>query len=60
MAQLVKNSPAKQETWVWSLGWEDSLEKGKATLFSNLALNWIVYGVAKSQAQLSNFHFHFI
>ena len=27
MAQLVKNSPAMQETWVRSLGWEDPLEK---------------------------------
>jgi len=31
VAQLVKNLPAMQETWVRSLGWEDSLEKGKAT-----------------------------
>ena len=31
MAHLVKNLPAVQETWVRSLGWEDSLEKGKAT-----------------------------
>ena len=31
MAQLVKNPPAMRETWVWSLGWEDPLEKGKAT-----------------------------
>ena len=31
MAQLVKNLLAMQETWVRSLGWEDSLEKGKAT-----------------------------
>ena len=30
MAQLVKNPPAMQETWVQSLGWEDPLEKGKA------------------------------
>ena len=30
-AQLVKNPPTMQETWVRSLGWEDSLEKGKAT-----------------------------
>ena len=30
MAQLVKNLPATQETWVRSLGWEDPLEKGKA------------------------------
>ena len=27
MAQLVKNLPAMQETWVRSLGWEDPLEK---------------------------------
>ena len=31
IAQLVKNPPAMQETSVWSLGWEDPLEKGKAT-----------------------------
>ena len=31
MAQLVKNLPAMGETWVQSLGWEDPLEKGKAT-----------------------------
>ena len=30
VAQLVKNLPAMWETWVWSLGWEDPLEKGKA------------------------------
>ena len=30
-AQLVKNPPAVQETWVRSLGREDPLEKGKAT-----------------------------
>ena len=28
VAQLVKNPPAMQETWVCSLGWEDPLEKG--------------------------------
>ena len=31
MAQLVKNLPEMQETWVPSLGWEDLLEKGMAT-----------------------------
>ena len=31
IAQLVKNLPKTQETWVQSLGWEDVLEKGKAT-----------------------------
>ena len=30
VAQLVKNPPAMQETWVRSLGWADPLEKGKA------------------------------
>ena len=28
MAQLVKNTPAMQETWVQSLDWEEPLEKG--------------------------------
>ena len=37
VAQLVKNPPAMGETWVWSLGWEDPLEKGKVTHFSILA-----------------------
>ena len=37
MAQLVKNPPAMLEAWVRSLGWEDPLEKGKATHFSILA-----------------------
>ena len=36
MAQLVKNLPAMRETWVRSLGWEDPLEKGKATQCSGL------------------------
>ena len=38
VAQLVKNSPTMQETWVQSLGWEDSLEKGKAT--HSIILAW--------------------
>ena len=37
VAQLVKYLPAKRETWVQSLGWEDALEKGKATHSSILA-----------------------
>ena len=37
MAQLVKNLPVMRETWVQSLGWEDPLEKGKATHSSILA-----------------------
>ena len=37
VAQMVKNLPAMWKTWVQSLGWEDSLEKGKATHSSFLA-----------------------
>ena len=44
VAQLVKNLPAMQETWVQSLGWKDPLEKGKATHSSILAwrIPWTV------------------
>ena len=44
VAQLVKNPPAMQETWIRSLGWEDPLEKGKATHSSILAwtIPWTV------------------
>ena len=44
VAQLVKNLPAMQETWVQSLGREDPLEKRKATRSSMLAqiIPWIV------------------
>jgi len=61
VAQLVKNPPAMWETWVQSLGWEDPLEKGKATHSSILAwkIPWTVHGVTKSQTQLSDFHLHF-
>ena len=37
VAQMVKNSLAVWETWVHSLGWEDSLEKRMATCSSILA-----------------------
>ena len=51
VAQLGKNQPAMWETWVHSLGWEDPLEKGKATHASILAgrIPRTVHGVAKSQ-----------
>ena len=55
LAQLVKNLPAVWETWVWSLCWEDPMEKGTATHASILA--WIVHGVAKSRTRLSDFNF---
>ena len=44
VAQLIKNPPAMWETWVLSLGWEDPLEKGKATHSSVVAwrIPWTV------------------
>ena len=61
VAQLVKNLPAMQKTWVWSLGWEDPLErkKGYPLQYSGLenSMDCIMHGVAKTQKQLSNFHF---
>ena len=51
MAQMVKNLPEMQETWVRSLGWEDPLELGKATHSSSgleNAMDCIVHGVAES------------
>ena len=44
VAHLVKNPPTMQETWVQYLGWENSMEKGKATHFSILAwrIPWTV------------------
>ena len=51
MAPLVKNLPARCETWVRSLGWENPLEKGKFTHSSILA-------ISKGHTRLSDFHVH--
>ena len=62
IAQLVKNLPAMQETWVRSLGWEDPLEgNGYPLQCSGLenSMDCVVHGVAKSWTRLSDFHFHF-
>ena len=51
VAQRLKRPPAMRETWVRSLGWEDSLKKGKATHSSILAyriLYYTVQGIAKT------------
>ena len=50
-AQLVKNLPAVWETWVLSLGWDDSLEKGKATHSSILAwrIPWTVQSIGSQR-----------
>ena len=47
VAQVVKNPPAMQETWVQSPGWDDPLEKGKATHSSILAwrIPWTVWSM---------------
>ena len=63
VTQMVQNLPAMWETWVQSLGWEDTLEEGMATHSSVLAwripmdrrVQWAtVHGVTKSLTQLSD------
>ena len=63
VAQMVKNPPAMQETWVWSLGWEDPLEEGMPTHSRILAWRipvdrggWraTVCGVTKNRRRLSS------
>ena len=51
VAQLAKNPSAMRETWVQSLGWEDSLEKGKATHSSILAwrIPWIIQSMGSQR-----------
>ena len=49
VAQMVKNLPAMQETWVRSLGWEDPLEKGMATHSSIFAWMHLVLESGKSR-----------
>ena len=57
MAQLIKNPPAMQETWVWSMGWEDPLEKGKATHSSILA--WRIPRDGKESDTTKQLSLHF-
>ena len=61
VAQMLKSLPAVRETQVWSLGWEDPLEKEMATQYSCLensldrgAWKVIVHGVAKGWTQLDD------
>ena len=53
VAQLVKNPPAKWETWVRSLGWEDPLEKGTATHSSILAwkIPWTIQSMGSQRVE---------
>ena len=66
LAQMVKNLPAMQEMRVWSLGWEDPLEKGMAYPLQYSSLEnfmdrrawWAtVHGDANSWTRLSSWHF---
>ena len=63
VAQLVKNPLAMWETWVQSLGWEDSPGevKGYPLQYCGLenSMDCIMHGVAKSLTWLSIFHFRF-
>ena len=63
VAQMVKNLPAKRETWARFLGWEDLLEEDLATHCSILAWRILmdrgawratVHGVTKSRTGLSD------
>ena len=68
VAQMVKNRPAMQETWVQPLGWEDPLEKGMETHSSILAWRipmdraWraTVQEVAKSHTRLKWLNRHML
>ena len=70
VAQLIKNLPAVQETWVQSLGWEDPLEKEMATRSSNLAcrIPWMeepgrMYSMGSQRVRhnyVNNFDFDFL
>ena len=69
VAQRLKRQPAMWETWVWSLGWEDPLEKEIATHSSILAwrIPWTVElcglqstgGRESDTTEQLHFHFHF-
>ena len=54
MAQLVKDPPAMWEIWVWTLSWEDTLDKGSATHFSILAwrISWTVWSWACKESDM--------
>ena len=66
VGQLVKNLPIMQETWIWSLGWEDPLEKGMATHSSILSwkISWqrILEATVHSVARVGHnwAHFHYV
>ena len=58
VAQLVKDPPAMRETWVQSLGWEDSPGEGKGYPSLENSTDCVVHGFAKCRRRLSDFHKH--
>ena len=64
VVQLVKNPSAVWETWFRSLGWEDTLEKGKATHSSvsglQNSMDYTVHGVTVGYdwTTVTSLHFH--
>ena len=64
VAQIVKNLSEMQEIWVWSLGCEDTLEKGMVTHSNSLAWRipwteepgWLQSMGSQSRKQLSDLH----
>ena len=59
---LVKNLPSMRHTWVWSLGFEDPLEKGKATHSSVLAwrIPWTMQSMGSQRVRHNWASFTFI
>ena len=55
VAQLVKNLPAMQETCVGKIPWRGKVYPLQYSGLENF-MDYIVHGVAKSQTQLSDFH----
>ena len=59
VAQLVNNLPAMRETWVWSLGSQDSLEKGIPVFWPGELQGLYSPRVLRDRTCLRNFIFHF-
>ena len=64
VAQLEKNLPPMRDNWIWSLGWKDTLEKGKAIHSSIIAwrIPWMVYSMGSQRVghnwvTLTSLHF---
>ena len=51
VAQLVKNLPAMQETWVLSLGWDDPLEKATHSSVLAWRIPWTVQSIGSQRVR---------